>query len=161
MKFKDLMPGGRIVKTALAVLICLVLAYIIGYDYPIYAVIASVLMMKESSDETKRAGLNRMKGTILGGLVSYITLILFGDSLDTIWGPFIMSFSVVIVLSVTKWMHQDSYVGSMSSVVLLITLMGHASTSRGAFVYVVIRTVETLVGILIAFFVNEYIKRLQ
>ena len=161
MNFKNLIPGGRIVKTALAVLICLILAYIIDYDYPIYAVIAGVLMMKESSDETKWAGFNRMKGTVLGGVISYITLMIFGKWLDTIWGPFIMSFSVIVVLSITKWMDQDSYVGSMSSVVLLITLMGHASTSRGAFVYVVIRTVETLVGILIAFFVNEYIKRLQ
>ncbi|NMB18145.1 MAG: FUSC family protein, partial [Erysipelothrix sp.] len=66
MNFKDLIPGGRIVKTALAVLICLILAYIIDYDYPIYAVIAGVLMMKESSDETKWAGFNRMKGTVLG-----------------------------------------------------------------------------------------------
>lgn len=158
---KKYLPGLRIVKTVVAVFICLLFFYSLGYYKPLYAVISCVLMMRHSSDETKTIGYYRMKGTLLGGFVSYLTLLAINQfNIDTLsmWGPFVMSFSLFVTLMICKIFDEDPYMYSMSGVVLLITLISHAENTSNLFAYVFVRTAETLVGLVIAFVVNRYFK---
>ncbi len=156
---KKFLPGLRIIKTFIAVLICFMFFYFFDYYNPIYATIACILMMKTTSAETKSAGINRMKGTLLGGFLSLITLLLMNQmniSKTSYWAPVMMSLALVVSLMICKGFEQDPYVASMSGVVLLITLVSHSEDISNIFSYVSIRMIETLIGILIAFVVNRY-----
>lgn len=156
---KKYLPGLRIIKTFLAVYFCLMFFYLFDYYNPIYAAIACVLMLRHTSEETKRVGINRMKGTLLGGFIALITL-LIGNQLNiektSLWAPLIMSLALMISFMICKITKQDPYVASMSGVVLLIILLSHSEDASNIFSYVTVRTIETLIGILIAFIVNRY-----
>lgn len=54
-----ILPGFRIIKTSIAVWICLVIGKVLGYGFPIYALLSCVLMMKESADLTIQYGMDR------------------------------------------------------------------------------------------------------
>jgi|SRR5690554_3111429 len=161
MDIKKFIPGLRILKTSLAVFVCMTLFYLIGYFYPIHALIACVLMMKETSEETKKAGIDRIKGTLLGGSLSYVALIVSKElQIDSthLLVPVILSLSIFISFIMVKGFEQSSSVASMSAVMIIITLMSHASSTNSVFIYVSTRTIETLVGILIAFIINKSFK---
>lgn len=156
---KKFIPGLRIIKTVVAVLLCLLFFFSLGYYKPMHAAIACVLMMRANSDETKKVGLNRMIGTLLGGIISYFTLVIITSlKIDktTLISPIIMSVALLISFMISKGFSLDPYVASMSGVVLLITLLGHSDGLSNIFTYVSIRTLETLAGIVIAYLVNKY-----
>ncbi|NLC64559.1 MAG: hypothetical protein GX753_02685 [Erysipelothrix sp.] len=160
MKVEKMVPGLRIIKTSLAVFVCMVLFYAIRYYTPTHALVACVLMMKSTPDETRFAGIDRIKGTLLGGLISYGGLLILDTlSIDMTHyvTPLIVAIGVLLCLVVSKAYEQGSYVSSMSSVVFIITIFGHATSTRSITLYVIVRTLETLVGILIAFAVNKLI----
>lgn len=156
---KKHLPGLRIIKTFIAVLICLVTLYAFKYYNPIYAAISCVLMMKSTVEESFNGGKYRIIGTILGGIVSLILLnfIRFINlSHESYFTVLIISFGVMIVLMVTKITNANSNVGSMAGVVLLITMLAHSSATDNTFMYVFIRVLETIYGIVIAVIINRH-----
>lgn len=158
-KYKRFIPGLRIIKTALAVLLCLILFFSFGNYKPIYAAIACVLMMKESHEKTWEVGLNRIIGTMLGGLISLITLLLMNYlnvASDSMWVPVFLAAAIFFDLLTSKIFRLDTYVASISGVVLLITLLSYGSSRENVITYVLLRTQETIIGIIIAFLVNRY-----
>lgn len=160
-EFKTYLPGLRIIKTVLSVLLCLLFFNLFGHSKPIYAGIACILMMKETYDQTWTAGFNRVLGTLIGGSVSYIVLLFiqnFPFLIDTYLMSVILSTAVLVSLMICKWFHCDSYVYAMAGVITLITLLSYQDSYNNALRYVVIRILETIIGIYIAFFVNKYVN---
>ncbi len=158
---KKFIPGLRIIKTFTAVFICFVIFFALDYYRPIHALIACVLMMRETSEETRIVGLQRVKGTILGGFLSFVTLILldhFNIPSESLWSALMISLSLLVSFTICKGFETQPYVATMSGVVLLITLVNHADSTQNIFSYVGIRVLETLVGIFIAFLVNRYMN---
>lgn len=159
--FKKLIPGLRIIKTLIAVSICMLLFYAIGYYKPLYATIACVLMLKENSVETRRYGINRILGTLIGGIVSLliIKILIYADiGNESYLFLILMIFALYLVLIINKIFNFDTYVGSISTVLALIMLMNYNANTHDAFRYVLIRVLETFVGIIIAYFTNVYIN---
>ena len=64
-RYKEFMPGRRILKTAIAVLISLQLFYLFGHTTPVHAALACILTLRATEDETKERGKNRLIGTWL------------------------------------------------------------------------------------------------
>lgn len=155
----NFVPGKRILKTFAAVFICLLFFQLIDYKSPIYATIACILMMKENADKTKQMGIYRTVGTIIGGAISYLSLSLLHNmdyDILTYFEPVIVSLAVLLALILCKGFKLDSYVSSMSAVVIVVTMLTFSSQQAGALTYVVVRTKETIVGIVVAYLVNEY-----
>lgn len=157
----DLVPGLRIIKTGIAVFICLITLYWFGHFKPIHAALACVLMMKSTVEESTQSGIQRTIGTILGGVVSLILINIlryFDIPHESIIKPIVMTLGVIIVLIASKAAHAASYISSMAAVVLLITMISHASVDDNTLVYVVVRVLETIYGIGIALLVNKYVN---
>lgn len=153
---EDLIPGFRIIKTTLAVFICIALFDIIGYtEVSINASIATVLTVRQSMEETSQYGFDRVLGTILGGIVSFIVLWL---PLENIYQPLVLSLAMMFSLMIAKWFHLRGPVYSMSAVVLLVTLLSHGSSNADALQYVTARVIESIVGIVIALLVNRFVR---
>ena len=75
--------GQRIVKTAVAVFICLIFYYLRGYtggDMPTEAMITSIICMQPYVRDTRNFALNRFTGTLVGafwGLMFLLMLLVF------------------------------------------------------------------------------------
>lgn len=155
------LPGLRIIKTVLAVFICLFVFFLFEYYNPVYAVISCVLLMRASVDESYKAGVDRIIGTILGGAVAILTLEVMsfiGVSIESLWAAFFVAMAVLVCLTITKAFELSSYVGSMAAVVLLIAMISYGHAGDNPVIYISIRVIETIIGIIIAVLVNRYVN---
>ena len=75
--------GQRMIKTAIAVFICLIFYYLRGYrgeDMPTEAAVTAIICMQPYVQDTREYALNRMAGTLIGavwGLALLFLLLLF------------------------------------------------------------------------------------
>lgn len=65
--------GMRIVKTVVAVFLCGVLAYVRG-ESALYSMFAALFCVQNSTDKTIRSSVNRMAGTLIGGVAGVVTV---------------------------------------------------------------------------------------
>lgn len=160
MQLPNYFPGFRIIKTFVAVLICLLICFSFKYYRPVYAILACILMMKESSQSTKQLGIFRLMGTLIGGLMALAVLVL-AESLTITAESYLMagliSLAVLFDLWLCKILKQDSYVYSMAAVVSSIILLSYGN-QVSALNYVISRMLETGLGILVAYLVNHYLN---
>ncbi len=157
---KKFMPGLRIIKTFIALLLCLVLFNLTGYGYPIHASIACVLMMKSTPEETIIMGRYRVVGTLLGALISLgaLSVISFLNiGIESLGMSLVLASAVFFSFIICKGFAQDTSVASMSAIIIIILLMRYDGAGGTVLIYIGTRTAETLVGILIAFLVNRYL----
>ena len=160
-RYKDFIPGRRIVKTAIAVFISVQLFNFIGHYNPVHAVLACILTMRPTSDETKSRGKNRLIGTLVGGLSSYLGLVFFQYypiiSIESIFAPLVVALFVFLSLLISKALHLAPYAITIASVVTAVTLLSHNSHHLDALSYVSLRMFETFVGFVISYLVNKYL----
>ncbi len=160
MQLPSYFPGFRIIKTFIAVLICLLICFIFKYYRPVYAILACILMMKESSQSTKQLGIFRLIGTLIGGSMALAMLVLaqmLKIMAESYFMAVLVSLAVLLDLWLCKILKQDSYVYSMAAVVSSIILLSYAS-QVSALNYVISRMLETGFGILVAYLVNHYLN---
>ncbi len=156
MKVENFVPGLRIVKTSLAIFICLVFFDLINYpEPPVYAAIACILTLRYTIVETRHSGTDRMIGTIFGGMMALIVLSL---PLDFVYEPLLLAITVMVTLMLCKALRFRPGVFSMAGVILIIILLSHPLSHQEVLTYVSIRVIETLAGIVVAMLVNIAIK---
>lgn len=151
-------PGLRAVKTALAVFLCLAVEALLGRTNPFYGCIAAVVCMLPTYRQTFHTGLNRMIGTLAGGLFGYLLLEAsrflpyYNDGVNLLLVPAVM-LGVIYLLNVLGIQGAIS-IGCI--VFLGITVYPGRSVDN-ALLFVVNRMIDTLIGILIAMIVNRVI----
>lgn len=150
-KFKIPRIGLRNIKTAISVCICLI---IFSKD-PFFAAIASIMCMQDTIEHSLKIGTNRVVGTLIGGLLGLIFLYLTRWMHAEALTPFITSIGVVIAIYLCNLLNKPA-ASAMSSLVLIAIMI--APTTSNPFVYASKRTIETILGIIVAILVNKYIK---
>ena len=67
-------PGMRTIKTGIGVMLCVLLGYLNFnlVDKTFYAAIACVVCMQTTVKGSFMVGLNRLKGTFVGGLIGFL-----------------------------------------------------------------------------------------
>ncbi|GGN98023.1 FUSC family protein [Saccharibacillus kuerlensis] len=141
--------GMRTVKTALAVLICLLISKLLNLEYPFYAAIATIIAMESSITSSYAAGKNRTMGTLVGaafgGLFAFI-------------GPHNAYLSalgiigVIAVCNMLKWNKSVSIAG-----IVFLAIMLNLQPHEAPFAYAVHRVLDTLLGIGVAVLVNYFV----
>lgn len=152
------MPGYRIYKTVIAVLACLLITAVFRQMSPFYMSIATIMSMRKTHGETVAYGKNRVIGTILGGILGLVVLLLIQRyELYHRYSVFILINTVAIFLCLWfgKLMHFEESAMAMACVVLLSVTINRYDIN--AVPYVVMRVVETLSGILIASLINRFL----
>lgn len=144
--------GMRNIKTAVAVGFCLVVFQIIGVSDGIQASITAIICMKSSYQNSLTTGIERTIGTFIGSVLGIFTLLLLVES-----GPEIATllaiFNVVLIIYLCNvFKVQASTI--ISLVVFLMILLGEKDLPP--ILYGIMRLVETIFGILIAYLVNRY-----
>ena len=159
MFFSKYRIGFRALKTAIAVAICIFLSLFFGRNDKFYASIAAIICMRKTNIETSSAGLHRIFGTVVGGAVGLIVLLItrLSPHEENI-NLFLCPFCVLFVIYLCNIAGKKSSV-EIGTIVALGLLMSQPDVYKNTLLYVVNRVLDTSMGILVAMFVNKFFFR--
>ncbi len=148
-------PGMRVIKTALAIIICMVIEYFRASSSPYYSSIATVVCLQPTLKSTLNSAIDRTLGTIVAGVYSYLLAVL----LVSAWGLspgsieyFVLigalSFPLMTIMLVIK----KPAALAITVIVYLVIMLSITDTEPLS--YTIERVVATLIGIAVALFIN-------
>ena len=145
----------RVVKTALAVLICLLIEYYRGSSMPYHACIATIVCMQPTLKSTFNAAVDRTLGTIIAGIYAYLLAVLLisnagmsPESLKFYLLIGVLAFPLMALMIAIK----KSASLAITVIVFLVIMLSVSATNPLA--YTIERVAGTLIGIAVALFVN-------
>ena len=141
--------GMRNVKTALAVAISVIVAEIFHLQSPFFVATGALISMETTVKKGINAGIARVLGTIMGGLIGIITVLIAPSN---IFSLFLGTVLLITLLNILKW--QDSI--SIACVVFCVIMI--TMTNENIVLYAFQRTVDTIVGIVISIIINYLIS---
>ncbi|MDR1962129.1 MAG: FUSC family protein [Gracilibacteraceae bacterium] len=148
--------GLRSIKTALSVFLCIPVLLLMGIEQPFFACIAAVVATQTTVQQSFAIGLERIVGTIAGAAWALIFTLLAPPPLNPVdLTPLQMlftGFGVTLVIYSTNVLQMPN-AGSIGSIVfigIMINLLPGQTPVETA----VLRTAETLLGVIIAMLVN-------
>lgn len=149
--------GMRMIKSAFAVLICILIHTIRGAKGdPFYSVIAAILCMQPQVENSRKVAWNRIIGTLVGAFVGTIILAIEQNCIPYDWFLLryvIISFSIIPTIYITLLLKKPT-ASYLSCVVLMsVTIVHDADTSL--FYFVFNRVLETIIGILVSLCINR------
>ena len=153
MKFKK--PGLRIVKTFIAVsLAMLISSFRPGEGLPFYSAIAAIICLKSDVEGSREIGINRIIGTMLGGLCGLIYLLIVpANYLPVPVELILISLLASIIIWVMAMAGKPKAISIMAIVFLSITI-NHGNEGNLPFLFAFNRTFDTMVGVIMAIVVN-------
>ncbi|PKM67644.1 MAG: hypothetical protein CVU95_06065 [Firmicutes bacterium HGW-Firmicutes-2] len=143
------MPGMRTFKTALSVFLCITIWRIWNTEIPFFACIAAVITTQNSIESTKRVGLNRFLGTLIGACVGAL-IVWFLPS-----NTFILTLGIIVVIHLTTLVKKGGS-AAIACIVYLTIMINIGAESINT--YILLRVVETTLGILVATIINVQIR---
>lgn len=156
MKNKLPKLGLRNIKTAISVVICIVIFQVFKREDPFFACISAVICMQDTIDNSLSMGKDRLIGTLLGGALGtlFIQVLSFFPNISHP-NAIIIGVGVVISIYICTVLHKP---GSVSiCCIVFIGIMIHYTGSE-SYEYSIMRTIDTTVGIAVAILVNKYIN---
>lgn len=148
--------GMRTVKTVVVVFLSLCLAYVRqGFANPLYIAIAAILCIQPTMESSRKAGTNRLVGTLTGGFWGIVVFLLnsyvVGD-VHPIVNYAIVSVCLIPLIYTNIYIKRATMVATSAVVYLIITVSPVGSMTNFQFVYN--RLLDTLLGFLIAMAIN-------
>ena len=148
-------PGMRVLKTALAVFICLIIEYYRGGSLPHHTCIATIVCMQPTLRSTFQAATDRTIGTVIAGtyafLMASLLLIVFNIGAHTILFYLLTGLLVFPLMAFMIFIKKPASLSIGSIVFLVIMLTTSDANPLG---YALERVFATLLGIGVAVFVN-------
>lgn len=150
--------GLRIVKTAIAVFLVLMVFYFLPWTRtPFYAAIAAVLCTQPMIENTKTAARNRVFGTFIGAFWGAVYILIefnFLKNSSQLVFYCLVSIGILLVLYTTVLLKNTAASFFTCVVFLSITIITRGDT--GTFEFVFYRVLDTIIGIGIAFFITWF-----
>lgn len=155
MKFKR--PGLRIIKTFIAVTLAMIISTIRpGEGLPFYSAIAAIICLKSDVEGSRDIGLNRILGTILGGLCGLVYLLIVpANYLPELLELTLISLISSLIIWVMAMAGKPKAISIMAIVFLSITI-NHGNEGNLPFLFAFSRTFDTMVGVIMAIVVNRF-----
>ena len=148
--------GLRAIKTAISVFLCLLIAYILNRTDTLFASIAAIICLQPTYNKTFNSGLQRLVGTVIGGIVGYLILLaIYKLPFKEITTLLIAPIANLIVIYICNFIGQPASV-SISCIVVLSVVMWPDGNISDTLMYVINRVLDTSMGIIIAMLVNRF-----
>lgn len=148
--------GMRNIKTSTSVFLCLLVFEIINRDNAIQACIAAIICMQNTIDDSFKKGIERVFGTILGGIIGALVLFFvetFGHEELLL---FIIPLGIIILIEICVGLNLKQSV--VICCVVYLSILITKKHEGGYILYTINRVVDTTLGIMITIFVNKYMK---
>lgn len=171
------LPGMRNIKTAVSVLLCLVvyvlfpllaeitnefdgkffelLTFIVNRQDPLFACIAAVVVMQSTVADSVSSGKSRIYGTALGAAAGLLFLLINLSVPVHLLNILLIAIGVVFLIYVCNLLKLQNAV-SISVITFLVILISIGQKSP--ILYAVNRLLDTGIGIVISIFVNRYLN---
>ena len=141
--------GMRNIKTAFAVVISVLVSQAFKLDSPFFVATGALFSMETTVKKGINVGISRVLGTIMGGCLGIAMVMIDEGNLALL---FIGIIFLISVLNALNW--QECI--SMACVVFCVIMIN--MTSENIISYAVKRTIDTIVGIVIATVINYVIS---
>ncbi|MDR0738681.1 MAG: aromatic acid exporter family protein [Oscillospiraceae bacterium] len=155
--------GLRAVKTAIAVLLCLLLAFILNRPDKSLASIAAVVCLQQTKSESLNSGFNRILGTLVGGIAGCIVFLVVKPLYSTeninlakIVNIALVPIFILIIIYFFNLVNQKS--SAQIACIVLITLVAVDYSYNKYFYQVLNRILDTGMGITISVLINIFIS---
>lgn len=137
--------GMRTIKTAVAVMLCIIISRLLKLEYEFYAVIAAIIVMESTISNSLKSGAVRILGTFVGaGVGLACALVSPGNVL--LCGLGIIA--VIFLCNLMKWNKSISIAGIVF-IAIMVNLGG-----KSPWLYSINRVLDTFIGISVAILVN-------
>lgn len=133
---------------------------IFNRENPFFACIASVFCMKDTVANSIVMGKHRISGTILGGIIG-VLLIFLSTKIPFLYTISPIVTGVGICLSIylcTLFKMPESVIVSC---IVISGIMINYATQVNSYLYAFNRSVDTIIGILVAILVNKYFNPIK
>ncbi|MFV0558554.1 MAG: FUSC family protein [Enterococcus sp.] len=156
MRFGRFRLGMRTMKTALAVLICILLFHYLDRGEPLIAALSAVFSLRQDLTTTVSFGKSRVLGNTVGGLLAmiYFFIIQYFDH-EFVVELFLLPFLVVLVIVISDGFDNNAGIVSAIATLLLITMSIPQGESS---LYALDRVIDTFIGTFIAISINFIIR---
>ncbi|WP_414732639.1 FUSC family protein [Acetobacterium carbinolicum] len=149
--------GMRNIKTVLAVFICVVVFAIMGPEFnPLVAAIAAVITMGPSIENSIETGWNRILGTLFGGVAGMLGIFIARLI------PYQYAYVFIIPLGIMGLIYLCNNINKSGAIVItcvvFLILMTTYPQDTGTYMLALLRLLETVFGIVVAFLINRFIK---
>lgn len=148
--------GMRNFKTAISVFLCMIIAKIFNRGDFFYAIIAAIMCMQSTIKNTKKVGMDRMIGTIIGGLLGFIFLYIDFVFLSGRYNFILIPVGIIIDIYICNLLNKGS--SSPISCIVMTSIIFYNGGWDEVYLYTFDRIIETGVGIVIAMIVNIYLR---
>ena len=136
--------GLRTLKTGLVVTLSVIIAKLIGLEYPFFVVMTAIISMDKTTISSLKMGRNRVFGTFLGAIIG------IGLSYIDRGNPFLLGLGAIILIQICNKLKLQGAI-TIGGIVMT-AIMVH--TDKTPMYYGFHRTLDTLVGASISFVVN-------
>jgi len=151
--------GMRVVKTAAAVMVCLVIALLTGGGMAAVTItaVSAIVTIRPTHGDTVHTGVFRLIGTLFGGLIGILTVIIglflpyYYDGLFIIVIPLMLMLNLYIC-NVLKM--QDSCSVSCVVTLLVAANMSYDAAVGESLIYTLFRLRDTFIGVAVATVMN-------
>ncbi len=148
--------GMRMIKTVLAVILCAVIGLLRKEgDSVFFAMIAALICMQNSAEQTLQQALNRTVATIIGGIfgVTMLYIAVWTDLQRYMFLYYlIISLLLIPIIQVTLLVRMPAT--SVLSCVTFLSIAVYHITDASLFTYALNRIMDTLIGIVVALAIN-------
>lgn len=135
----------RTIKTAISVLLTIGVAQTLNLQSPLLAGIAAVVTMQSNIVKSLKKGKSRLLGTVFGATIGLIYSLILPGNLA------LVGIGVILVILVCNLMDWDDSI-TIALVVFLSVMIAQESGERLS--YSINRTIDTLIGVVIAASIN-------
>lgn len=139
--------GMRTIKTGIAASLSLLIAQFLGYDNPIFIIIAAIFSMNKTVHSSFKAGLQRLTGTAFGAITGLIFILIFPSP-----NFLLIGIGIIIVIGFCNCLNIQNAIFLSCVVFCNITL--NIISEVTPFHYSLSRFFDTFLGIAIAILVN-------
>ena len=156
MQFGRFRLGMRTIKTAIAVMLCILLFRFLNRGQPLIAALSAVFSLRQDLTTTLSFGKSRVLGNSIGGATAIIYFFMkqyFNN--DFLIELLVLPALVAFIIVLSDGINNNSGIISGIATMLLITL----SVPQGeSFIFALDRVLDTFIGTLIAIFINFVLR---
>lgn len=147
--------GYRNIKTGIAVFLSVMIYLLLNRTDYFYVCVATIFCMGNTIESSMNAGKHRIIGTLIGGLFSVLLIGLVNFTPIKYTNPILLGVGTSMVIYLCNIFKAQEACG-LGCMVFLSIMINY--TTGNAFIYVLLRSFDTLIGILIAFLINTTVK---
>lgn len=134
--------------------------------HPIYAYIYAVIEMRETTEKTKIFGIRRIIVTIIGLGIGLLFIFFSNHIVAEFFNPqvkFYVDFILILIatllsLCIAETLHCENFCG-LAAVITIIFMVAHTDDKQ--YIYAIMRILQTVMGVCIAFIINKYVSNPQ